>query len=91
MIISEDRQVRLAHVIIDSIWDDDMVEYTDEELAIRAAKKAVAEFVKEDTAIDQQAREKVATLKRNVPEGSPEWDILYKKYYEEERNRRGKG
>jgi hypothetical protein len=90
MIISEDRQVRLAHVIIDSIWDDDLVEYTDEELAIRAAKKAVAEFVKEDDEIDRGAREKVATLKRNVPEGSPEWDILYKKYYEEERNRRGK-
>jgi hypothetical protein len=91
MIISEERQVRLAHVIIDSIWDDDMVEYSDEELAIRAAKKAVIEFVKEDTEIDQRAREKVATLKRNVPEGSPEWDIMYKKYYEEERNRRGKG
>ncbi len=90
MIISDDRQTRLAHVIIDAIWDDDLVDYSDDELAIRAAKQAIAEFVREDEQIDIQARQKVASLKRNVIEGSPEWDILYKKYYEEERNRRGK-
>ncbi|GIL17667.1 MAG: hypothetical protein BroJett040_14180 [Oligoflexia bacterium] len=91
MILSEDRQTHWAHLIVDSIWNDDLVDYTDEDQAIRLAKKAVVEFVKEDIEIDQKAREKVASLKRNVVEGSPEWDILYKKYYEEERNRRGKG
>ena len=35
MIISEDRQSHLAHIIIDAIWDADMVEYTDEEMAMR--------------------------------------------------------
>lgn len=90
MIISEDRQTYLAHQLTDVIWNDDLVDYTDEDLALRLAKKAIAEFVKEDTDIDQAARAKVATLKRNVAEGTPEWDILYKKYYEEERNKRGK-
>lgn len=91
MIISEDRQTHLAHVIADTIWDDDLVDYTDDEIAMKIAKRAIVEFVKEDSEIDQRAREKVASLKRNVTEGSPEWDILYKKYYEEERNRRGQG
>jgi len=91
VIISEDRQMHLAHKITDAIWEDDLVDYKDEDLALRLAKKAIAEFVKEDVDIDQKAREKVASLKRNVTEGSPEWDILYKKYYEEERNRRGQG
>ena len=90
MIISEERQTHLAHVIVDTIWDDDFVDYTDDEVAIRIAKQAIVEFVKEDEQIDAQARQKVASLKRNVMEGTPEWDILYKKYYEEERNRRGK-
>lgn len=90
MIISEDRQTHLAHVLTDSIWNDDLVDYTDEDLALRVAKKAIAEFVKEDMEIDQKAREKVSSLKRGVVEGSPEWDILYKKYYEEERGKRGK-
>lgn len=91
MIISEDRQSSLAHQLTDQIWNDDLVDYTDEDLALRIAKKAIAQFVQEDSEIDQRAREKVASLKRGVSEGSPEWDILYKKYYEEERNRRGQG
>lgn len=89
MIISEDRQTHLAHVITDAIWNDDLVDYTDEDLALRLAKKAIAEFVKEDTEIDIKAKQKVASLKRNVIEGTPEWEILYRKYYEEERNKRG--
>lgn len=90
MIITEDRQSHLARVITDAIWDDDLVDYSDDEMALRLAKKAIAEFVKEDEEVDTKAREKVASLKRGVVEGSPEWDILYKKYYEEERGRRGK-
>ncbi len=89
MIISEDRQTHLAHVITDAIWNDDLVDYTDEDLALRLAKKAIAEFVKEDTEIDIKAKQKVASLIRNVIEGTPEWEILYRKYYEEERNKRG--
>lgn len=91
MIISEDRQIHLAHVMTDAIWEDDLVDYTDDDLALRLAKKAVIEFVKEDEEIDRKAREKVTSLKRHVLEGTPEWDVLYKKYYEEERNKRGKG
>jgi len=90
VIISEDRQTHLAHKITDLIWNDDLVEYTDEDLALRLAKKAIAEFVKEDEDMDKRAREKVSSLKRGVVEGSPEWDILYRKYYEEERGKRGK-
>lgn len=88
--ISDDRQSHLAHIITDAIWNDDLVDYSDDDLAVRVARQAIAEFVKEDREIDQMAREKVATLKRGVIEGSPEWDIMFKKYYEEERNKRGK-
>lgn len=91
MIISEDRQAHLAKIMTDRVYDDDLVDFTDEDMAMRIAKKAVADFVKEDQDVDVKAREKVASLKRNVVEGSPEWDILYRKYYEEERNRRGQG
>lgn len=87
MMISEDRQSHLAHKITDAIWNDDLVDYSDEDQALRLAKKAIAEFVKEDQDMDQAARNKVASLKRGVVEGSPEWDILYKKYYEEERKK----
>lgn len=90
MILSEDRQIRFAHLITDALWNDDLVDFKNEDLALRLAKQAVREFVKEDQEIDDGARKKVASLKRNVTEGSVEWEILYKKYYQEEISRRGK-
>ncbi len=90
MIISGDRQNHLAHIVTDGVWADDIADFTDDDQALRAAKIAIAEFVKEDEDLNQRARDKVASLKRNVMEGTPEWDVMYKKYYEEERAKRGK-
>ena len=89
MILSDERQTHFAHIITDKVWGDDIVDFSDDDEALRAAKKAIIAFVKEDNEIDQKAREKVASLKRNVLEGTTEWDILYRKYYEEEKKRRG--
>lgn len=88
--LSEDRQNYLAHLIFNTLYDDDIVDFSDEDLAVRAAKKAVVQFVALDAAITEVAKQKVASLKRSVIEGSPEWEILFKKYYEEEKKRRGK-
>lgn len=91
MILSEDRQSHWAHLITDGVYNDDLVDFTDEDQALRSAKRALQEFVREEQDLDAKARAKVASLKRGVIEGSPEWDILYRKYYEEERGRRGQG
>jgi len=89
MILSEDRQSHLAHIIIDGIWKADLVEYPNEEMAMRMGKKAVVGFVQEMEDVDKKARTMVDSLKRNVVEGSPEWDVLYRKYFEQEMSRRG--
>jgi uncharacterized protein len=89
MIISEDRQGHLARLIVDGIWDDDMVDYSDDDAALRWAKKGLAKFVAEGEEIDRLARQKVMSLKRGVVEGSSEWEVLYSKYFDEEMNRRG--
>ncbi len=89
MTLSEDRLSHWAHLITDGVWEDDLLDYTDEDAALRATKLALKEFVQEEQILDKKAREKVTSLKRGVVEGSPEWDILYKKYLEEERGKRG--
>ena len=89
MIFSEERQSHFAHLIVDGVWKDDLVDYTDDDMAIKVAKRAVQKFVVELDEIDKKARGMVASLKRNVPEGSPEWDVMYSKYFEEEMQRRG--
>ena len=89
MKISEERVGHLARLVVDGIWDDDLVDYSDDDAALRAAKKGLNDFVKELSDIDQAVTARVASLKRGVPEGSPEWDVLYGKYFEEEMQRRG--
>jgi uncharacterized protein len=89
MILSEDRVSHLARLVVDGIWNDDLVDYVDDDAALRAAKKGLNEFVKIVEEVDKTVTAKVASLKRGVPEGSPEWDIMYGKYFEEEMKRRG--
>ena len=89
MIISEDRQSHLARILVDGIWNDDLVDYSDDDAALRLAKKGLAKFVAEGEEIDKQVRDKLVSLRRGVVEGSPEWDVLYGKYYDEEMVRRG--
>lgn len=40
--------------------------------------------------IEQKVREKMKTQKRTVPEGSREWEILFRKYTTEELSKLGK-
>ncbi len=87
--ISDDRLSHLASIIINGIWKDDMVDFVDDDMAMRIAKRAATKFGEEMRDVDRKARAKVASLKRNVVEGSPEWDVMYSKYYEEETQRRG--
>ena len=89
MILSEDRVSHLARLVVDGIWNDDLVDYVDDDAALRAAKKGLNEFVKIVEEVDKTVTAKVASLKRGVPGGSPEWDIMYGKYFEEEMKRRG--
>ena len=39
--------------------------------------------------VDRAARDKIRTQKREIPEGSEEWDILQKRYYAEELKKYG--
>jgi len=89
VILSEERQSHLAHKIIDGIWNDDLVDYPDEDLALRIAKRAIVAWVAEQGDIDQTVRAKIASLKRTLLEHTPEWDVMYSKYYEEEMKKRG--
>lgn len=91
MIISDDRQKHFAHILIDGLWGDEYIDFDEdgEEVIIREAKRVINQWVNEQGDIDQEVRGKINTLKRDVPEGSSEWKILYNKYYADEMSRRG--
>ena len=46
--------------------------------------KAFTDILQVEEKADRASRDKVRSVKRDIPEGSEEWDILQKKYYAEE-------
>ncbi|MEK7880305.1 MAG: DUF507 family protein, partial [Deltaproteobacteria bacterium] len=80
----EDRVSHISHLIADGVWKDDLVDFVDDEKVLTEIKRVLAGYLKIEDDADTVAREKIRSLSRNVPEGSREWDVLYKKYFEEE-------
>ena len=87
MIFSEERISHLAHLLTDCIWKDELVDYKNDDKAVKQAKRILLDYFSKDERVDVIVRERLATLKRGVYEGSREWDVLYKKYYDEEMNK----
>jgi hypothetical protein len=51
--------------------------------------KGITEILVVEEKVDQEARKKVKTIKRDIPEGGEEWDVLHKRFYAEELKRFG--
>jgi hypothetical protein len=51
--------------------------------------KAMTDILATEEKVDRAARDKVRTLKRDIPEGSEEWDLLHHRYYGEEMKKFG--
>jgi len=83
--LSREKVLRLSHLILDYINDDDGIEYFVETQELRQEIQRLIEGeMKADEAIDALVRRKIESQKRTIVEGSEEWEILYRKYYEEE-------
>ena len=70
---------RVAGVRVKKPWN---------EVRLRILQEMKDILMKEE-AIDQLAQEKIRSQKRDIPEGSEEWTLLYRRYYEDEMRRFG--
>lgn len=88
MILSEDRVSHLSHLLQDSIWKDDLVDFSDDDAALREIKRVLHKYFSAADEIDSAVRQKLYAQGRKIMEGSQEWEVLYKKYFEEEMTKR---
>jgi hypothetical protein len=83
--ISRDKLNKLAHTVADTLADIPEVDFLEDRNTIRQeARKALEKLLMEETRIDAAARLKIASQRKIILEGSQEWDILYRKYYNDE-------
>ena len=84
MKLSREKIVHLSHLILSHLNQDEEVEFFADPQEIRQQIfQIIGEEMKSDEAIDAAVRRKLESQKRIV-EGSEEWEILYRRYYEEE-------
>jgi uncharacterized protein len=83
--LSRDKVNKLAHIVADTLASMDNVEFLEDRNSIRMeARRLLEELLKQEAKIDSAARQKIENQQRTILEGTQEWDILYRKYYNEE-------
>ncbi|HSF16250.1 MAG TPA: DUF507 family protein [Vicinamibacteria bacterium] len=81
----------LANIIMEYLRNEGEVEFYEDDSEIRLeVARVIQEELREDELIDQAVRYKIESQAREIPEGSEEWDILYRRYYDDEVSRRQK-
>lgn len=90
MKLSRDKITDISHKLIAAMRKSrDLRMKRDQNDARLEIVKAFTEILQIEERADRAARDKVRSIKRDVPEGSEEWDILHRRYYSEELKRFG--
>ena len=85
MRISRDKLNKLAHTVADTLAEIDEVGFNEDRNTIRQeARKILETLLTEEARIDTAARLKIANQRKIIMEGSQEWEILYRKYSNDE-------
>ena len=85
MRLSRDKMNKLAHTVADALAEMENVDFLEDRNTIRMeTRKILEDLLNQEAKIDQTARQKIESQRRTILEGTQEWDILYRKYYNEE-------
>lgn len=95
MRISRDKINVLARRVttaLEGLQDQKKIEFIEDPNSTRQeVRRILEELLTHEARIDTAARLKIESQKRTILEGSQEWDILYRKYYNDEVKKLGIG
>jgi len=60
--LSEEKMTHIVHLMLDGIWKQDLVDYPNEEEALREAKKVCLGYIQQINALGDNVRKKIASL-----------------------------
>lgn len=90
MRLSREKIVRLSHLAVDKIAGFDEVEFIEDRNTVRLdIVRILNELLREEEQMEEAAKLKITSQKRDIPEGSAEWDTLFRKYYDDELKKHG--
>jgi hypothetical protein len=91
MMLSADKITHMTHVVLKGLMDKKLVILKeDDSLLRREIKRTIINELKIGEDIDAAVRRKLQSFSKKLVEGSSEWEVLYRKFFEEEEVRRGR-
>lgn len=89
--LSREKINYLSKRILEALTKNDRVEFLDDPNEIRLCiVRSIEEEMKLYDTLDKRAIDKIQSQKKSIEEGSREWEILYRKYYNDELAKLGK-
>ncbi|HEY7838830.1 MAG TPA: DUF507 family protein [Terriglobales bacterium] len=90
MRVSREKINQLSHVVAAALADRPEINFTEDRNSVRLEiRKMLEALFTAEARMDEAVRLKIASQKKSILEGSDEWDILYRKYYQDELKRLG--
>lgn len=90
MKLSRDKINDISHKLVTAMRKSRVIRLRKEQNEVRLALVgAITEILTIEDKVDRAAKTKIRSQKREVPEGTEEWDLLHKRYYAEELKKLG--
>ncbi|MBI2820051.1 MAG: DUF507 family protein [Acidobacteria bacterium] len=88
---SRDKVIELSHKMVKGLGEaGEQVEMVDERNEVRLEiVRQMQTLLREESQMDRGIRDKIRSQKREIAEGSEEWDLLFRKYYSEQLRKLG--
>ncbi|TAN38136.1 MAG: DUF507 family protein [Nitrospirae bacterium] len=91
MMLSEDKISHLTHVLLKQLMAHDLIDLIEDESDVRREiKRTIVSELKVGEEIDEIVRKKLQSFSKKLIEGSPEWEVMYRKIFREEEIKRGR-
>jgi hypothetical protein len=91
MKLSRDKVTDISHKVVEMLRKSHELRLRNKDSnAVRLEiLRVMTDLLLAEDKVDRAARQKVRSQKREIPEGSEEWDLLHKRYYSEELKKLG--
>jgi hypothetical protein len=90
MKLSRDKVTDISHKLVDSLRKSRILRVKKDQNEVRLEiVRIMTEILTAEDRVDRAARQKIRSQKREIPEGTEEWDLLHKRYYAEELKKLG--
>lgn len=90
MRLSREKIVRISHQIVEVLVSSDDVDFVEDRDTIRQNIVSIlTATLREEEKADMEVRKRITSQKKEILEGTEEWDVLYRKYYADELRRMG--